>query len=114
MLIALDWIGGNPVLGFSKLLKGAGISITGVVLAFEVADTWDAINDNTNGERVWKSLIQVSWTLAIYYTVGASVAAAFAGTIFCVGVLAPIIIGVAIVVGIYLASEYAYNLLEIE
>ncbi len=112
----------NAYNGLSGVKGYIGTIGTGIMIfstLFDLADTWQADNSNTNGDRINKSLIQVGGTY-INFTVAAwgvgAITTAVAGgaAILSAPVLVPAAIIVGTGIGVYYGSKYLYDKMGIE
>ena len=108
----------KPYGNASKIARNGAAVITGVTLSLDLGNTWTENNSNTNGDRVLKSIVQVTG-VAAGILVGAAASAAFAA---CATTVAPLLVGGAAFIGVTgvgtviidVASQYYYDKVGIE
>lgn len=111
----LDGKSTKPYSKASKISKMGATAITGVTLAVDLGNTWTENNSNTNGDRVLKSVVQVT-CVAAGVLVGAAASAAFAAcaAVPVVGVVAFGAVTIAGGIVIDAASNWYYNKVGID
>ncbi len=93
----------------SKTAKVGNAVITGTRLALDLGNTWTENNSNTNGDRVLKSVVQVTG-VAAGVLVGVAVSASFVG----VGAVASTALTIAGCIVIDRVSDWYYSKVGIE
>ena len=105
----------KPYSRASKIAKGGATVITSITLALDLGNTWTENNSNTNGDRVLKSVVQVTG-VAAGILVGAAASAAFAACA-AVPVVGVVAFGAVTITGgivIDAASNWYYNKVGID